>query len=128
VTVRQAKQSDARAIAAVHVRAWREAYRGLLPDELLDQLSVEQREQSWHELLRDGLAGAFTLVAVGSGARVEGFCAAATPSRDEDADERIAEIAATYVEPRRWRAGIGSLLMEAVLGELRQRGYREVTL
>ncbi len=47
LTVRAASSSDARAIAAVHVRAGQVAYRGLLPDELLDRLSVEDREGSW---------------------------------------------------------------------------------
>lgn len=44
VTVRPADEADAPAIAAVHVSAWRTAYRRLLPDEVLDQLSVEAIE------------------------------------------------------------------------------------
>jgi ribosomal protein S18 acetylase RimI-like enzyme len=126
--MRRAEQGDAQAIAAVHVSAWRQAYRGLLPDEVLDQLSVEEREQSWRELLDERHGRWFTVVAVGSDARVEGFCTTATPSRDDDAGERTAEIAATYVDPAHWRAGIGSALLDAALAELRQADYEEVTL
>jgi hypothetical protein len=71
--LRRARQYDARNIAEVHVRAWRGAYKGLVPDEILDGLSVEERERSWRELLSPQ----------------EGR------SRDDGADESTAEIAAT---------------------------------
>ena len=32
------------------------------------------------------------------------------PSRDEDAGDRTAEIAATYVDPSRWSSGVGRSL------------------
>ena len=38
---------DAKGIAAVHVAAWRVAYRGLLPDEVLDRLSIDDIEKRW---------------------------------------------------------------------------------
>jgi GNAT superfamily N-acetyltransferase len=59
---------------------------------------------------------------------VAGFCALATPSRDEDADERVAEIGAIYVNPDIWRAGVGSALMDAALAELRADGWKSVSL
>jgi hypothetical protein len=42
--IRRASQSDARAIAEVHVASWRETYRGIVPDAFLDALSVAERE------------------------------------------------------------------------------------
>lgn len=126
--IRRANRDDARAIAEVHVRAWRVAYRGLVSDELLDGLSVEDRESIWLELLSKTDASSFTLVAIGGADRIDGLCTAATPSRDDDAGERTAEIAATYVDPSRWRSGVGAALMGAALDELRLDGYEEVTL
>jgi GNAT superfamily N-acetyltransferase len=126
--VRRADQGDAHGIAAVHVNAWREAYRGLMPDEVLDHLSLEEREQNWRQLLGEGAGRWFTLVAVESEGRVDGFCTAVTPSRDDDAGERTAEIAATYVYPGRWRAGVGSALLGAAIAELHDGGYQEATL
>jgi GNAT superfamily N-acetyltransferase len=49
--IRPAKLPDARPIAEVHVRAWRAAYAGLIPDATLANLSVDAREQVWRELL-----------------------------------------------------------------------------
>lgn len=97
--VRRARPSDAAAIAGVHVRAWRAAYRGLLPDAVLDGLSVETRAGAWRRLLDSGEVSAW--VAEDDDALV-GFCSVAG-----------AEITALYVEPERWRRGAGRALVGA---------------
>ena len=127
VTVRRGEQRDAAGIAGVHVRSWQVAYRGLLPDERLDRLSVEEREQQWGDVLGEGDGASFTLVA-DLDDRVAGFCSVATPSRDADARERTAEVAAIYVEPQLWRRGIGAALLTAAVEELRRGGWHEATL
>jgi len=53
VSIRPAGLDDARAIAEIHVRAWQWAYRGQIPDEILDGLSVEHREQGWRRQLSE---------------------------------------------------------------------------
>jgi hypothetical protein len=45
--IRKATPEDARAIAEVHVKSWRAAYRDLLPQDFLQGLSVDRREQQW---------------------------------------------------------------------------------
>ena len=47
----QATADDVPNIAEVHVRSWQAAYRGILADDLLDRLSVTEREGSWRALL-----------------------------------------------------------------------------
>ena len=127
VTVRRAGADDARAIAAIHVRAWRVAYRGLVPDAVLSGLSVKRRERAWRELLDDEADRSFTLVAELAG-RVAGFCSVATPSRDEDAGERTAEVAAVYVDPDRWGRGVGGALLATAMKDLARGGWDEATL
>lgn len=124
--MRRAVPQDAAAIAAVHVRSWQVAYRGLVPDELLDALAVAQREAVWRDVLTGEQPHA-VLVATEDGV-VVGFCAVAAPSRDADADERGAEIGAIYVAPEAWRGGVGRALMEVALADLRAGDWREVTL
>ena len=127
VEVRRAAPEDAAAIAAVHVRAWQVAYRGLMPDQLLDGLSVTEREEFWRQALAGGQGPSKVFVAVEDEA-VLGFCAIATPSRDDDADDHVAEIGAIYVDPYVWRSGVGRALMEVALTDLRAAGWRAVTL
>ncbi len=52
--VRRAKASDAAAIAALQVRSWQAAYRGIVPDAFLDDLT----EDAWRERWTDQLAAA----------------------------------------------------------------------
>jgi ribosomal protein S18 acetylase RimI-like enzyme len=111
--VRPARAGDADAIAAVHVAAWQHAYRGMLPSELLDGLSVEARAQRWRRQLADVESGR-TWVA---GEPVRGFVSVG-PSRDEDAVEGTGEVYALYVHPDAWGTGLGSRLMTAGLGVL----------
>jgi ribosomal protein S18 acetylase RimI-like enzyme len=126
VEVRRAVPEDAAPIAAVHVGTWQVAYRGLMPDAVLDGLSVAQRERMWRQALtaEESLA---VYVAVEDGP-VVGFCAVAAPSRDHEADDGVAEISAVYVDPGVWRRGVGRALMDVALRDLRAGGWRWVTL
>jgi hypothetical protein len=51
---RPATQSDARGVAKVHVRSWQDAYRGIVPDNHLDRLSVDTRELVFRESIARG--------------------------------------------------------------------------
>lgn len=126
--VREANPGDARAIAEVHVRAWRAAYRGILAPQLLDDLSVSLREDTWTQALAPGGDVAFTSVAEDGEGAVTGVCSVCLPSRDEDAGERTAEIAATYVDPARWGSGIGRALLTGALERLAGGDWDDVTL
>lgn len=124
--VRRATPADAGAIAGVHVRSWQVAYRGLVPDDVLDTLSLAHRESTWQTLLARNADGAFTLVAERD--QIVGFCSIIAPSRDDDAGERTSEVAAVYVDPDHSRTGIGSELLAAALREVAAAGANDVTL
>ncbi len=116
------------AIAEVHFHAWRTAYRGLLPDDLLARLSVDDREESWRRILENTGGESFTLVAIDIEQQLVGFCTVAAPGRDEDTGEQTTEVAATYVDPRQWRSGIGSDLLIAAISRLHADGWRDAVL
>jgi GNAT superfamily N-acetyltransferase len=65
VKVRQARDGDVPSIAEIHVRSWRAAYRGILSDELLDGLSVSERETSDPSQWRLGAGRAMPMAALG---------------------------------------------------------------
>lgn len=128
MNVRAADSGDVSEIARIHVRSWRAAYRGVLPDAILDGLSVSEREGSWRALLAGGGDSWRTLVAERPAVGLTGFCSVALPGRDEGIGKRTAEVGALYVDPDCWREGTGSALLSTVLGELGERGWRDVVL
>jgi len=133
VTIQDATPDDAPAIAAVHVGAWQVAYRGQIPDAVLDGLRLETRERWWRIDWWKHAGGSHRLLVAQSEAGIVGF-AAAGPSRDDDVREAIGRLAATgelyaiYVEPRAWGTGAGRRLMERIVHELRSSGFGVATL
>jgi len=119
-----ATPADARAIAEIHVEAWRAAYREIVPDEYLDSLSIDRREAAWRQNLL--AADTSTWVALESDAIV-GWISAG-PSRDTDAGGSAGEIWAVYVAPGCWRRGVGRSLCLQAEQYLRTEGFAAVTL
>jgi ribosomal protein S18 acetylase RimI-like enzyme len=124
--IREAEPKDARAIAEVHVRSWRAAYRGQLTDDFLDGLTVEDRLEQQRRGLEDARADWRTWVTEDAGA-IAGF-AVTGPSEDADATDRTGEVYAIYLDPDRVGTGLGRALFERAVGDLHDRGFSSVTL
>jgi hypothetical protein len=71
-TIRPAITQDARAIAEIHVAAWRSAYHGIVDDDALARMSVDEREERWTEILAGGES---TTVAAERDGAIAGYCA-----------------------------------------------------
>ena len=54
VRVRASAAPDLPAIAEFQTACWREAYRGVVPQEYLDRITVADREARWRERLVSG--------------------------------------------------------------------------
>jgi GNAT superfamily N-acetyltransferase len=124
--IREATIADARPIAEIHVRAWRGAYRGQVPDDFLDALSVEDR-LGQHEWTIRNPRETWRLWVVEDDGGVIGF-AVTGPSEDADADERTGEVYAIYLEPDRVGTGFGRTLFAHAVEDLRARGFTTATL
>ena len=124
--VRAARPEDARSVAEVHVASWRHAYRGLLRDEYLERLSVDDREAMWLGAFADSDAKSGVFVAEVDG-RIVGF-ASFGPSRDEDVPEGTGEVPAIYVEPAALGTGVGRELFDAATVALRDAAFSRATL
>ncbi|MCB0167237.1 MAG: GNAT family N-acetyltransferase [Anaerolineae bacterium] len=125
ITVREAQLADARRIAEVHVASWQAAYRGILPDKMLDNLSVEHRQENWQTWLVQTKGHVLVLEVA---ERVEGFvmCGA---TRDKDVDrQKVGEIYAIYLHPESWGHGCGRALVGAAKEVLHQDGFSELLL
>lgn len=132
--IRRATPGDVTALATVHVRSWQAAYRGLMPDEVLDGLSVERRAGMWRAILQSGLAGHVLLVAEGEGEgegpdgdALCGFVHVG-PARDADLGPESAELASLYLQPEVWGRGAGRALMAGAVDAMRDVGYASAVL
>jgi len=124
--IRPAESRDAAQIAQVHVQAWRETYRGIMPDSLLDGLSVEQREAAWSARLNDMGERQFIAVAVDHTGDVVGF-AGCGPARLAELGTD-GEIYAINILERGKRQRAGSALMFATAEHLDSNGFSQVGL
>jgi GNAT superfamily N-acetyltransferase len=122
--IRKSSVQDAGAIALVHVLSWQCAYRGIIPDSVLDGLSVPRREEQWRKRL--AAEAGQTLVAE-NGSGIIGFADFGC-SRDDDATSATAELYAVYVAADRWRRGCGSLLLAGAERALKERLFASITL
>ncbi|WUU20127.1 GNAT family N-acetyltransferase [Kribbella sp. NBC_00662] len=127
-SVRLALPAEANEIGEIQVAAWRSAYAGLLPADVLADLNPAQFAAQWRAaLLAPGEARNRVMVAL-AGRTLVGF-AAITPSDDPDADpQRDAVIAELAVEPDATRAGHGSRLLNAVVDTIRADGFSRLTV
>lgn len=126
VIVRNARVADSEAIARIHVNTWKSAYKGQLPDALLDTLSVEERKKGWENIISERTEKEYVLVAEHEG-EVLGWCSGGF-SRDENADSSTGELYGIYVKHDSLGRGIGTLLMNAMKDRLKKDGYARITL
>ena len=111
---RRAEARDAQAIAAVHVRAWRESYRQWLAPETLSQLSVQDRARRWRQILApaDSPAAVAVFVAEADGQGVVGFGSCGLQRWQELAERGFGgEFQALYVLRSCQRCGLGGALL-----------------
>jgi GNAT superfamily N-acetyltransferase len=125
IVVREARPEDAAAIARVNVDTWRTAYRGIVPDGVLEALSVERAATFWGEVLTREGGTHLVFVAEGEGGELIGFACAVVPA---DEPGYGSELRALYVLDDRQGRGIGRRLVRAVTGRLLEDGVASMML
>ena len=119
-----ANLDDAPGMAKAHVASWQAAYSHILDPGWLAALSVSDRTMRWQRVLS---ASESTNVVAKVGTEVLGFVSFG-PCRDEGAPQSQAELWALYAAPEAWGRGVGRMLTEHALGELRAAGFRSTSL
>jgi ribosomal protein S18 acetylase RimI-like enzyme len=123
LVIRPVRHEDARALAEVHARTWEEAYRGLVPDELIGGRRIEERERIWHEMLDRGDSVHFV-------GEVDGVVAGFVSVGATREPDRLlsGELYAIYVRKAHWGTGLAVELMLSGEQALRDLGYSHATL
>ncbi|MGO9438402.1 MAG: N-acetyltransferase family protein [Terracidiphilus sp.] len=121
--IRRAVAADARPIAHVHVESWRSTYAGLLPNDFLASLNVDERANMWAKML--ATEEAFMFVAEDE-TGIFGF--ACGGKAREARDSYDAELYAIYLLRESQRRGAGCRLFRALTRALRTIGYSGMVL
>jgi GNAT superfamily N-acetyltransferase len=113
VTVRAATPADPTAMAALHVRAWRATYTGILPDSFLAGLKVEDREAMWRRSVTepDRAPAERTILVAEANGTLLGLAAAGHARGDDEFG--LGELYALNVDPPAWGQGAGRALLAA---------------
>lgn len=125
--LRPAQPPDAAGIARVHVDAWRETYRGLIGQPVLDGLSVSRRQEMWQRALANPRpeVAIFVLESAAEGQPV-GFSNAG-PERGA-LPEFDGELYGIYLLARFHGQGYGRLLFLAAARHLAAAGFQRMML
>ncbi len=109
--VRPVARHELRAAHEVRIATWKVAYRGVVPDDVLDALTLRLEDLARFESRFD--AGEGRVYGAWEDDALVGM-AVAGPCRDEDRYGE-AELYALYVLPTYWGTGVGQALWEAAL-------------
>jgi GNAT superfamily N-acetyltransferase len=123
-TVRPATARDARAVAEIHVAAWKAAYTGLIPADQIEAQTLDKRLKLWREAIE--YSEPQVLVAV-EGDTVVGF-SGFDRSRDKGTPATTGEIWAFYAHPDHWGRGAGLALWDATREACVEEGFERLTL
>jgi GNAT superfamily N-acetyltransferase len=124
VAIRPAVAEDADALGAIGGRSWDATYRGIVPDDVLDDW-IAQSAAGWTDAIAstspDSPSRAWVAVVDG---RPAGY-ATTSPARDRWAEPPpgAGELTNLYLDPEIVGMGVGRRLYEHAVDDLRARGY-----
>ena len=126
-SIRLAGAEDAEALGRIQLASWRAAYRGIIPETVLEQLALEPQADAFRRMATHPQSPDFRLWLLEWQGRPVGY-AATGPAGDPGEPEPAAEIHAFYLVKEAWGLGLGKALMGRALASFRELGYQAATL
>jgi GNAT superfamily N-acetyltransferase len=122
IEVRPMRAADAVDVAGIHVRGWQSAYVGIVPDAVLDAMTVPAHTERWRGYLEDRQAEGNHVLAL-IDRRPAAFVSFGAYRTQQDADPAEdtsgwGEIYALYTDPDLQGRGAGTAVHEAALAAL----------
>lgn len=114
--LREGRLSDLKRISQIYARSWKAAYKGMISAAYLEQL----QEDYWVEPFKKRLEEGTSLKVVCSD---KGEIIGAASYMASDYLEDAGEIISIYIEPENYHQGYGSVLMQAVLEDIKAQGW-----
>ena len=124
INIRKVLPTEAYEYAACHIACWQAAYRGIMTDEYLDNMSAEKMAEDTRQALSN--PGVYRFYCVELDRKMIGRLVV-SKSRDEDKPD-AGEIAAMYLAGEYWDKGYGRKMMDFSIKEIKKMGYDEAFL
>lgn len=128
MNIRHARIGDEAAITNVHIKSWQAAYKGILPDELLTNLSYDNRLKQWERAIHQPADDYGLFVAENDANDIIGFAACGRSRSLDKFPEYAGELYAIYLLPDEFRKGIGRQLTDHVIRHLKSRKHHSMMI
>ncbi|WP_421385253.1 GNAT family N-acetyltransferase [Bacillus salacetis] len=119
--IRKAVPHDAKGIAKVHVDSWKSTYADILPEDYLNNLSYEKREQFWFKAIPNG--GVY--IAENNKGEIVGFSSGGK-ERSGEYQGFDGELYAIYILKEYQGLGIGKDLVSPIINALKGMGLNSM--
>jgi len=120
--IRRAIIDDAKDIAKVHVDSWRSTYKNIIPDEFLDNLSYNKREDLWNRNISK--KGNYVFVVLNNDEEIVGF--ADCGRRESNNIDNTGNLTSIYLLEEYQGKGVGKLLLKQIFLQFEELGYNRV--
>lgn len=124
ISIRKAELGDEKILAYIQTESWKAAFADILsPEELERCTNLQKAEQMYHSVLRrEGCNMAIAF------AENQPHCIAAWGKNRCDLGDTVGELICIHSLQNNWGKGYGSAMMEYVLDQLQQAGFKSVIL
>jgi RimJ/RimL family protein N-acetyltransferase len=128
IVIRKVLLEEAYEYAVNHIACWRDAYKGIIPDEYLDNMStqIEQRVERNRQNLSD--PGDCEYLCVEYDGSMIGRLVFSKCRDDDKANSNTGEIHAIYLLADYWGKGYGKIMMDYAVAELRNAECVEIVV
>lgn len=123
VIIRKVKREDIEDVVDIQVTGWQTAYKGIIDDEYLDNLS---REEKIKKRKKDFDSNGFIVAEYEN--KVIGFCRYLNENRNEEIKEADCELLALYVKYEYKHKGVGTKLFSYVKEEFKKMNKHKMIL
>ena len=123
ITYRKASIADCPTVAKVHVRSWRESFAGLVPETVMNQITVGKRIKAFQERFK---SDSYQMYVAESDGDVIGFVDWGSPRQEIKGYE--AELYAIFLLPESQGSGVGRQLFSLCVQGMAKSGMRSMYL